>query len=196
MAEPRSPDPHDARLLKLFDELGWQDLDFVPVAPDPLWRPDKSELDEVDRKVLDDVAEYGWHDLHIHPRPDDDPSWSFTIGLWSSYGHPELITFGLDHRVAHDLLTTAAQAAAEGRTYAAGEESDDFLEGYPVRFVAVGPQWLGAFMGYAQWFHETTDVPVLQLVWPDREGRWPWDPACSTPPGEQPVLGPHARLGG
>jgi Domain of unknown function (DUF4262) len=181
----------DEALLALVDECGWHDLDIAPRRPDPDWRPDKSELTDRDRKLLDDVAAHGWHHLHIHPERGRDPLWSFTVGLPATWQHPELVIFGLDMEVCQQLFEGIVDDVAGGRSFAAGDEADDVLEGYPVRFVAVRPHWYSSFLGYAQWFHESdAGFPVLQLVWPDRDGRWPWDPACSLRRGTQPLLGP------
>jgi len=42
-----------------------------------------------------------------------------------------------------------------------------------------------------QWFNETAEqFPFLQLVWPDNQSRYPWQPECSLRPGTQLLLGP------
>jgi hypothetical protein len=55
--------------------------------------------------------------------------------------------------------------------------------------VRVDAQWYSPFLGYAQWFYESEDgFPVLQLVWPDEQGRYPWDEGYAITDGSQPVL--------
>ena len=140
--------------------------------------------------MLGDVEQDGWHHLRIHPS-EGDPRWSFTIGLAATWEHPELIVFGLPYETCHDVLWTAARAIAGGARYEPGRSYDEFLEGYPARFVEVPPHWYAAFMGYAQWFHESsTGFRVLQFVWPDARGRFPWDEGWAVPAGKQPVLSP------
>lgn len=80
MSASRDPrlDAHDERLLSLVAELGWQDLNIAPDPPDPSWRPDKSELESSDRKLLDDIERYGWHVVHVHPYEGRYPYWDFT----------------------------------------------------------------------------------------------------------------------
>ena len=184
-------DAYDERLLELVDERGWQGLNIAPDAPVPGWRPDKSELTAGDRKLLDDVGRHGWHAVHVHPYADREPYWTFTVGLPATRDHPELIVFGLAEDVAHATLATAVENIEQGQRYRPGVAYDDeVLTGYPVRFVRARPHWYASFLGYAQWFHESSgDFEVLQLVWPDRDGHWPWEPSWSLSAGAQPLLG-------
>jgi uncharacterized protein DUF4262 len=150
--------------------------------------PDKTELDATDRKLLADVDEYGWHCMHVH---DEGrlPYWTFTIGVFLTWQHPELVVFGLRDTVAHELLTGLVERVEKHETFDPGRDYDDVLESFDCRFVRVDPQWYSAFLGYAQWFYETVDgFPVLQLVWPDRQGRYPWEQAYAITDGSQPVL--------
>jgi hypothetical protein len=55
--------------------------------------------DASERKVLEDIAEYGWHCVNIFAE-DDLPPYSFTVGVFDTYKHPELIIFGLPREVA------------------------------------------------------------------------------------------------
>lgn len=152
------------------------------------WRPDKTELDATDRNLLADVEKYGWHCLHVHDE-GELPYWSFSIGVFQSWRHPEFVVFGLPDTVAHDLLHELVERAKAGETFSHGREYDDVLEGFGCRFVRVDPQWYSQFLGYAQWFYETEDgFPVLQLVWPDKHGRYPWEQGYTITDGTQPVL--------
>jgi hypothetical protein len=149
---------------------------------------DKSELDEADRKLLADVDRYGWHCLHVHGGADA-PSWSFSIGVFQTWQHPELVVFGLGETVAHELLTQLVDRIKAGEKFVPDHDYDDIVEGYRSCFVRVDPQWYPVFLGYAQWFYETKDrFPVLQLVVPDKEGRYPWEDGYTITPGSQPLL--------
>jgi hypothetical protein len=34
--------------------------------------------------------------------------------------------------------------------------------------------WIKDYFGYAIWFNQTSNFPALQLVWTDRQNRYPW----------------------
>jgi hypothetical protein len=70
------------------------------------------------------------------------------------------------------------------------------LHSYPVRFVDVPQRCYPDYLGLATWAYEGNDFPAVQLVWPDKQGRWPWDATARAGFREgQPILrdlGPSA----
>jgi hypothetical protein len=44
--------------------------------------------DDKERKVLDDIAEYGWHCVNILEEGELLPC-AFTVGLFQTWDHPE-----------------------------------------------------------------------------------------------------------
>jgi Domain of unknown function (DUF4262) len=91
-------------------------------------------LDEADNKVLADVEEYGWHCMHVHDE-GELPYWSFSIGVFRRWKHPELIVFGLEDTLAHDLITQLVSRINTGESFSPGRDYNDILEGYRCRFV-------------------------------------------------------------
>ena len=147
------------------------------------------DLSPPDRKLLDDVDEYGVHIVHV-PEDDEGPGFSFTVGLWHNFEQPEVIVFGLPEPVAHELLNALADAADEGQKFLADQRHESLLVGYPVRFVAVPKAQFDEFLGSAVWAYGGDDFGCVQLVWPDKQGRWPWEPGVREGFAEsQPVLG-------
>lgn len=54
-----------------------------------MWKP---WIKPADRKLAEDVRKYGWHCLHVSPRlGEPGPQFTYTIGLFASYQHPELM---------------------------------------------------------------------------------------------------------
>ena len=65
--------------------------------------------DSFDEKLIADVRTFGWHCLHVadehHPEhaeqnaaegrhPIYDAAFSYTLGLWLTHSHPELVLVG------------------------------------------------------------------------------------------------------
>jgi hypothetical protein len=133
-------------------------------------------LDEHERKAVEDVSRHGLHVVRVLPE-GGTPGWAFSIGLWENYQHPEVVVFGLTPEVAHHLLNQVAEVVRIGGKFEPGSEYDDLLEGIRCTFKPVQSLWYHPFLGWADWFYEDSDYPVLQCIWPDHDQRYPWDPA-------------------
>ena len=150
--------------------------------------PDPS-LTASEAKVLADVIEYGVHVVHVL-EDESGPGFSYTVGLWHSFGQPEVLVFGLGDEIAHELLNLVADEASDGDKCTHGTRHEGLLEGYPVQFLGIESSEHARYLGLAQWAYEGEEFPVVQLVYPDRMGRWPWDPATKKGFREcQPVVG-------
>ncbi|MDO8331358.1 MAG: DUF4262 domain-containing protein [Fluviicoccus sp.] len=138
---------------------------FTPPAPE----------DPHDEKLLADVEQYGLHILGIFAE-DNEPEYAFSVGLYYRYRHPEILLIGLNSNTAKDLINDVAALIQEGATFQPGNIYDEIIRGYPVTFIAVDFAHYREYLGYANWFYRSLPAPypALQMVWPDKEGRFPW----------------------
>lgn len=149
-------------------------------------------------QVLADVEEHGVHVVHVADGGDEDAAgaaarvrapYSYSIGLFHHFDQPEVVVFGLDEEVAQDLIDLIADEASEGRRFHAGTDHRDLLSHYPVRFLPVPPHWRTRLLGTAALVYGEQPFEVVQLVWPDKQGRWPWSEGVRDGfAGLQPVL--------
>jgi hypothetical protein len=47
-------------------------------------------MDLLDQSVIQHIEEHGWHVMYVH-ETDGLPGWSYSIGLYDSFRHPEII---------------------------------------------------------------------------------------------------------
>ena len=127
-----------------------------------------------DQKVLDDVAEHGWHVVKIFEQ-EDAPGWAFSIGLFHTCRHPEIIVFGLDSDLMHSVINSIGDDARSGKRFEVDKHYPNLIEAYSCTFKDVSKVWYPSFLGYAMWFYNGMDFPVLQCIWPDRDSRYPWE---------------------
>lgn len=133
--------------------------------------------DDSERSVLDDISEYGWHCVGILPSKDT-VQYAFTVGLYHTYGHPELIIFGLKPEIAHEILANAV-AGLPGRHLDLSKPTDELLERYSCCFAEVPKARYYEYVGFARWYYKGNDFPLYQIVWPSRDGHFPWHPEAS-----------------
>jgi hypothetical protein len=156
--------------------------------------------DGFDEKLVSDVRAYGWHCIHVadehhpehaaenaarDPHPIYDAAFSYTVGLWLTFAHPELVLVGRwgDN---HSIVSAAVIEIENGSRFAAGDRSDAVLEDYEVCFGEVAPARRDELLTYASWANRRRPFEALQIVIPDGNRRWPWDAAYDSVP--QPLL--------
>ena len=71
--------------------------------------------------------------LHWHA------SFAFSIGLYHTLGHPEILVMGMPPGRAQQLINDVGETVRAGRRYEAGERCDGLVETYPLAFVAIIP---------------------------------------------------------
>lgn len=144
--------------------------------------PPEPECDE-DRQMLSNVQEYGCHIVLVEHAPDTEPAlppFAYSIGLYSNFGHPEIVVHGLpNHDLVAYMINHTCDLAREGNGLVSGVRYDDFLVGFQVETSDVHPSHYRELFGYGLWYYKGQLFPVLQLVFPTTQGVWPWDEDAS-----------------
>ena len=153
------------------------DSEIIPLSeiPEKFSLP-LSETD-FDKKLIAQVEGAGWYNMHVG-KENDAPPFSFTIGHFHKRNHPEIIVIGLPAQVSHELLNVAAVLVNGGKkSLIPYKKYTDFTETLSVAFVPVNVGNYGEYLGYANWYYGSLPkpYPVLQMVWPDKEGKLPWE---------------------
>jgi len=132
--------------------------------------------DSGESKLLADVQEYGWHVLGVSPDPGETgPPFAYSIGLYYTLGHPEIVVTGLAPEVSQRLINVVGERSRSETPVLPGRRYADIAEGYDVAFRTVPRALYEDYLGYALWFYRQLagDFPVFQLIWPDKAGRFP-----------------------
>jgi hypothetical protein len=144
------------------------------------------ELDPAERNAIDIINRIGWMVMKISPNGgDENPRWfAYTTGLAVTFRWPELICFGLDLDVAGGLLNNAVRELQNRAVQpSSGLELSEVLDGRIVRLRTFSPGLYREHIRWAIWYADRQGLmpaqfPCLQLLWPDKSGRFPGDPAC------------------
>lgn len=153
------------------------------------------------QQIREDIALQGFALRHVLAA-GEEPAFSYTVGL-SAPGtqKPELVISGLHTatRVAWLLdigfriqgpppLETRRRLARlqgsaptfppGGEVFVPGKRYLDLAEQeLPTCFAEVAPAHYETHLGQAMAFHGATSFPVLQVIWPDPQGFFPWEEA-------------------
>ncbi len=149
----------------------------------------RSGKDLGEQKILADINEFGWHCMNV-VEDDGQLPWSFTIGLYESWQHPELIVIARSRATAHKMLTTIANEIDDGSPPDLIDPSAYLLLGMRCRFVEIAAHHYHDYVGFARWYYRRKHFPLYQIVWPSNDGHYP---SCPQAPeyfkAWQPVLG-------
>ena len=135
-------------------------------------------------RVASEIETLGWHVTVV----EDTPRYAHTTGLTKSFAHPEILVIGLPVSSIAEVVHEAARQVAAGARFRDEETSSTIFDGLSAAFRAVP---LVSVLDYCAAARAYYDFPpdVLQLVWPDAQGRWPWDAnADAVYRLQQPVL--------
>jgi Domain of unknown function (DUF4262) len=128
-------------------------------------------------KTRADVEKYGWHCLHVAPRVGESgANFTYTIGLFETYGHPEIMIFGLGRESAHGVLRECADMIKAGTRFPVGQPVQDVLSGdFPVIFKAVKLEHYDEYLGTAMRYYGEKPFEAWVLFWPDKDYKFAWE---------------------
>ena len=145
--------------------------------------------DKHEEKALADIQQYGLHIMNVLEE-GELPNFTYSIGLWHTYQHPEIIIIGLKHEISKWILNEIGRRISEqDDTFESGKNYDGLLEGFDCRFFDVPKGYYKEYVGWDIWLYGSADFPLRQCVWPSTNGHFPWeDGASEWFQGWQPVL--------
>ena len=132
-----------------------------------------SKLDEHEREFVAQIREHGWHSTSVF-EDEEGPGFTYTTGFWANLGIPEVILFSLDSKTAHDVLWDVYREAKGGRRFPTGVRVSAVFANVDSYFLPVAKDAYPNFLGWSTWFYGGDDFPCVHLVWPDKQGRFPW----------------------
>ena len=134
-------------------------------------------FEKILEKAKSDIAQYGWSFMFV----DADQvrgmeSFSYTIGFETSYGHPEIVIFGLPAEPAHRILSATAAAIKEGEIMPLHEPVENIIaDDLRVVFKPLEHAVYADYLSVAIEAYGTIDFRAQIMLWPDKEGHYPSD---------------------
>lgn len=130
------------------------------------------------RNILTNIDRYGLSIVHVCPSEDEEGlNYSYSIGLYDTFGQPEVLVSGFPIELAHSILNDLAKRYADGLILQPDIRYADFLGGgadvifRPMLSHFVKPTMLSCGWFYGKDFH----FPAYQCICPDLSNVFPWE---------------------
>jgi len=115
------------------------------------------------------ILEYGWIATGIV-----DQNHTYTVGFTDLFDHPEIAINGLPSHIAYHFLVDLHQKLKAGEKFIPGVRYTEIAKGFPVEFIEVSLLNIPDWFGIAARVYDA-DTKVLQMVWTDTQGKFPWE---------------------
>ncbi|WP_160713261.1 DUF4262 domain-containing protein [Chitinophaga solisilvae] len=112
----------------------------------------------------------------VVPPENHVPGYVYSIGLFQKFNHPEIICIGLEEDDLGTLVNNACELVKRGQTLCLSTNYTEFLQGVSVQFLLVDKLHYPYYLNEAIDFYDSSDYPAIQLIWPDEQGLFPWEP--------------------
>jgi hypothetical protein len=132
---------------------------------------DKDEL--LDKTKLN-IEKFGLQVIMVNST-GYSPSFAYSIGLWETYKHPEIICFGLPNDLGHAIINDVAEIIKQGLTLKINENYADIFKDSRAEFLKVDERNIENYFGVALEHYKDEKFNALQLVWTDRNDKFPWE---------------------
>ena len=132
------------------------------------------KLDDQETNFVKQIRKYGWFRSNIF-EDETRPGFSYTTGFWSGTDSPEVIVFSLKSEIAHDVLWDVYRDVKAGEKLPVGQRLSNVFANIEAVLLPVSKDFYPTYLGWNRWFYGGDDWPCLQLIWPDRNGAFPWE---------------------
>ena len=138
-------------------------------------------------KIINNIEKYDCHVVMVIG--DHLPGFAYSIGLYEKFGHPEIICFGLDLNMMASLINEVRNWIRENGSIEPYSSYPDYLENADVKFIPVDEVFYNDYLNFGINYYNENNFPVMQMVWPDKENKFPWEEGFHEPwKFQQPLL--------
>jgi hypothetical protein len=102
---------------------------------------------------------------------DNHSPWSYTIGLYETWEHPELILIGRSRATSQAMLKTLADDIESNCQPDLNDVNGHRLLGMKCHFLEVNTRCYSDYVGFALWYYRKRRFPLYQIIWPNNEGQ-------------------------
>lgn len=125
--------------------------------------------------VAAQIGEHGWAVSGVYDE-DQAPPWAYSVGMWLTCQSAELVICGIPAKHAAAIINAIGSRIADGDEIGAGDVLSDVCPA-PLAIRQVDLSWrTTSLFAASDEFYGFVRPPYLQVVWADKNGRFPWEP--------------------
>lgn len=140
----------------------------------------ENRLRMLDARIERTIEEDGFFIMGVFPTAESPgPHFAYTVGLAPT--EAELLMFGLDIETMAHLFQTIVEEQQAGKAFLSGHAYPGLVEGsLPLHFrsITAEKKQIDQYLVAALRWHRKqgrTVFPVMQVIWPDSKGKFPWE---------------------
>jgi len=124
------------------------------------------------------IKEFGWHFIFVFDPDGEHQDFSYSIGLEESFGHPEIIIFGLKKDSAHAIIADIVEDVKSGITMKPNQKLGNVIGGdFEVMFKPISVNAYKEYLGTAVNYYGKP-FRALVMFWPDKGNILPTEEGC------------------
>jgi len=136
------------------------------------------------------IDEHGWAVHAVEGTSQGRPQFAHTVGFQDAFDHPEVVVYGLPERLSGRILNGLGELIRQGNAPRVETRTPDVISNYDVVFIPVTDPAADDDLIILGAMWEGRQNRAVQLVWPDSDGHFPWNPECDPATAQnQPVRG-------
>lgn len=132
-----------------------------------------------DKKVVDDIHEYGCHVISVFDPDEVIPYFSYSVGIQETSGVPDAIVVGLKPNIGGFMVNEYNRQVKAGTRFQRGVLYPGFLEGFEVYIEPAQRKLLTEYTLGCDRYYQDKEYSVVQIIWPSTAGVWPWQKNAS-----------------
>lgn len=104
-----------------------------------------------------------------------NPSFAYSVGLTETLNHPEIICFGLPSDLGHSIINDVAEIIKQTGAIKIDTEYENIFKDSRAKVLRVDQRNIEDYFGVALEYYQDKSIEALQLIWTDRNDKFPWE---------------------
>jgi len=129
-------------------------------------------VDDINRQISENIKQHGWHAMGVGGA-ETLSQYNYSIGLSGQGSRYEYLVLGLPVDVGHNVLHAVADVIKTEGEPALQTRLENIVDGFDVMLEPIPSSVAQSICGPA--FKHCIDPVFVQIIWPDKYGRFPND---------------------